>query len=492
MKTILKLLPSVLLVVAACASPKQKEQPIQKPAAIVVDTIYKKPVKNNITTMKELGDRFGAKKQAFTINNLKDTLIVGKQGTNIYLPKGCFIPSSAKMKLVLKEVYQPKDFIYNNLTTETTDGKLLSSNGMIYMDVESDVRVTINKSNPIKVKFPSRDTKPSDLFMSVNDEHGNIKWKTTNNNRLPTTKPLTRRRKQKVETEGTYTFEKILGRYSMLDMGNAFCYKGYDTIRKGLEYPSSLKHKNITGFVYLDLRINDIGQLENVKLVQGLTKEMDEMIINAVKKKKEWVPGFLGGEPAPSIIRYKFQVTGKDKYYRIDLPRQVYHMSELDSVRYKYWLSIKENKRIFNEKLTLGSNDVVTLSKDLDVQGYIYPLLDLGRWINCDRIILPPTKAMQTQLIMKSSVYTNVNMLAILLDMNRSMLNCTLTRDGFFKSPVLGKNSKVVMVGIANASDNSPMLFIKRFNGITKDTIDVQFKKVTYRQLKEEIDNIKG
>jgi|GEM_PF-6509282 len=498
MKKITQLILAGILFTAACTSPEQKEQIAQKPV-ITADTSSENSITNSTTIMEELGKRYGAEKQRFVINNLKDTLIRGKQGTYIFLPKGCFVPSNTKMNLVLKEVYELKGFIYNNLTTETTDGGILSSNGMIYLDVESDTKVTINSKKPVKIKFPSTDKKSSDLFLAVKDANGTIKWEATGNNTLPTTKSLMPQRKKqevKIASDTTYFYEG-----SLLDLGNAFCYKGYDTIRTELEYPFSLRARNISGPVYIDLTINDVGQLEEVKLKQGLNKEIDEMIINAVKRKKEWVPGFVQGRPEKSIIRYKFQVNGKSKDYSIELPREVYHMSELDISRYNYWLSIKktytepkikqyEDKKRFADNLDAGSDEIVKIDKGQNVKGYIYPLLNLGRWINCDRLIAPGGY-MQAQLIVKPSIYTNMTLIAIFSDLNRSALYFPFDGE-LFKSPLIRKDSRVTLVGIANSSDNSPMLFIKRLNGITKDTLDGQLKKVTYKELKQEIDNIKG
>ncbi len=102
----------------------------------VIDTTNKKP---DVDKKKKLEDFFAQlekESQSFVINNKKDTVIRGKDGTALFIPAGAF-GSNERVTITLKEYYSYQDIITNRLTT-CADNKLLITGGMLH------VKATIN------------------------------------------------------------------------------------------------------------------------------------------------------------------------------------------------------------------------------------------------------------------------------------------------------------------------------------------------------------
>jgi hypothetical protein len=100
--------------------------------------------------------------QFFEINAKEDNVVEGKNGTVVVFPKGCFLDSDSNVvedgvKIELAEALEMKDMILSNLNT-TSDGKLLESDGMIYINAfdKDGNQLTISKDNPIHIEIPTK------------------------------------------------------------------------------------------------------------------------------------------------------------------------------------------------------------------------------------------------------------------------------------------------------------------------------------------------
>ena len=98
--------------------------------------------------------------QAFKIYGNRDTSIVAKYGTifrfyaNTFEQNGAAI--SGAINVQIKEVFKKSDFVLGNLTT-TSNGKLLESDGMIYVNARANgKRVKISKGKEIGVMVPDK------------------------------------------------------------------------------------------------------------------------------------------------------------------------------------------------------------------------------------------------------------------------------------------------------------------------------------------------
>lgn len=112
--------------------------------------------------------------QLFTIDTGKDTLLRTKRGAVINIPKGSLQSSSASVQLEIKEAYHISEMIRAGLTTRS-NGQLLSSGGMIYINAVAGDAVKI--AQPLQVSIPSNFiNNDMQLFKGDVDANGNMNW----------------------------------------------------------------------------------------------------------------------------------------------------------------------------------------------------------------------------------------------------------------------------------------------------------------------------
>ncbi|HVA98027.1 MAG TPA: hypothetical protein VNG53_03955 [Bacteroidia bacterium] len=101
----------------------------------------------------------------FNIKSNDDTTLLGKKGTFIFVPRNCFVLKNGQIykgniRLKLKEVFDKSDMILSNLQTES-NGKLLESGGMIYLDAKgaNGVQLKIINGTSLYVEIPTKEKK---------------------------------------------------------------------------------------------------------------------------------------------------------------------------------------------------------------------------------------------------------------------------------------------------------------------------------------------
>jgi mono/diheme cytochrome c family protein len=124
-----------------------------------------------------------AKKNVLSTNNLptqllniditKDTIITTTNGAILTIPKGTLISDSSNVQLELKEAFTIAQIIEGGLTT-VTNGKLLSSGGMFYLNPVGNNKVSIAK--PIAIKVPSDKVNGSMKIYKGNEKGGQLNW----------------------------------------------------------------------------------------------------------------------------------------------------------------------------------------------------------------------------------------------------------------------------------------------------------------------------
>jgi hypothetical protein len=105
-----------------------------------------------------------------------DTLISGKEGTDIWISRDLFENySNGKITFELKEFYSKEDMILNGLSTVTNKNELLESSGMFYINFkEEGKQLKIRKGKSYKVTIPNRPLEDSNIYYNDNDSI--FKW----------------------------------------------------------------------------------------------------------------------------------------------------------------------------------------------------------------------------------------------------------------------------------------------------------------------------
>lgn len=113
--------------------------------------------------------------QFFNVNIDADTILHTKNGATISIKKGSITAGNAKLvKLEVKEAYDMEDIVKAGLFTQS-NGKPLSSGGMIYLDVKDNKQAII--VSPIGISLPSDNLQEGmQLFKGEKDKNGNINW----------------------------------------------------------------------------------------------------------------------------------------------------------------------------------------------------------------------------------------------------------------------------------------------------------------------------
>ncbi|MBI3232493.1 MAG: OmpA family protein, partial [Bacteroidetes bacterium] len=122
--------------------------------------------------------------QTFTLTNADQTVIKGKNGTQIIIPKDALVTKDGKpvpaeqVVVELQEFQKPMDAIYNNLTT-ICDGKILESGGMFKITAKyNGEELVVKKGQSLPVEMPSTNIKPEmELYIGFTNPHQAVEWK---------------------------------------------------------------------------------------------------------------------------------------------------------------------------------------------------------------------------------------------------------------------------------------------------------------------------
>lgn len=110
----------------------------------------------------------------YIININKDTLLQTINGAWLKIAKQTFSADSDKVELEIKEAYTLSQIISAGLTTQS-NGQMLSSGGMIYINAVAGQKVTIKK--PIRIAIPaSHLQKDMELFKGQKKNDGTVDW----------------------------------------------------------------------------------------------------------------------------------------------------------------------------------------------------------------------------------------------------------------------------------------------------------------------------
>lgn len=133
--------------------------------------------------IRELYRILEQKKQSFCIAPKGDTTIRLDQGTIIYIPPFAFGEREEKCIIFrAKEFYKKSDMVLENLST-TSNGSLLESEGMIYIEaLADDEQISLAPDKELTIYMPTNNTRDDvGIFYGDRDAHTDImNWATSN------------------------------------------------------------------------------------------------------------------------------------------------------------------------------------------------------------------------------------------------------------------------------------------------------------------------
>lgn len=75
-------------------------------------------------------------------------------------------------------------------------------------------------------------------------------------------------------------------------------------VNEQLVYPAEAFKKNVQGRVTLQFTVNSDGAVSNVKVLRGVSKELDAEAVRVVKLSPKWTPGKQKGKPVSVIYNF--------------------------------------------------------------------------------------------------------------------------------------------------------------------------------------------
>lgn len=77
----------------------------------------------------------------------------------------------------------------------------------------------------------------------------------------------------------------------------------YKHLKEEVTYPSDAKENNIQGTVVTTFSVNKSGKVENVRVVQSVSEDLDKEAIRLIESMETWYPGMDKGKPVRTKYR---------------------------------------------------------------------------------------------------------------------------------------------------------------------------------------------
>lgn len=322
--------------------------------------------------------------ESFIINNERDTIIEGKEGTLVFVEKKSFIDRNGNpidsVELKLEEAYSVEDILFQNLSTRTGD-KLLETGGMINLKAYSGKeQLNLESGKSVVVHFPKKETdKEMNLFYGKEKYNGDVEWEL-----------------EEASTSEYTLRDSIvpwLTKYNNLDNEHLYLDSGniwFRELPKIFNLKERDKKELINNAVDLHYVVNTNGQLiykrtAGSRVSNRLTNKLEKVVLSFPKCKPYTVNG------VPIDMPGWFRI-----WTKVIPPKYQTNKSYLNSIE---------------EKMTKkGSTKGLKLA---ELQYYIFDSKKLG-WMNCDLFIeqgkevidylvkVPESKNVFTKIIFKN------------------------------------------------------------------------------------------
>ena len=438
------------------------------------DTAYFiKPVPDNQSTasLAKFFKQLEKQSQQFIINNKKDTLIEGEDGTTLLIPANTF-DSKGEVVITLKEFYSYEDIITNKLTT-TSNGEQLITGGMIHLIATIDGKeVDIQPGKSIRWFIPDTTKEMSQMQLFTASP---IKPSSSSLRTLKDITPF-------FDTTISYNEDTASGNYDVLSrnydvlnwipQNRTFMGGSLRTSVKVLNLknePMKIRHKK-SGDVGIFL-IADKPRISAEELQAQLKEKYD---YSKVKIKKRRQDNFFGRLFAGPIWRRLESTSniGDSAWISLEQAKR-YNLQATDTSR-SIQNRIGSVNGLYQTKTFTGIN-MDNLAKKFSVD-----IRNLG-WVNCDRFINNKGPRIDYYVDLKD---TAANYYTILVfDNIRSMIQgAAIGNRVVFPSMPQGLSAKVISIGIQNNKTVAAMEPVKISSDVLsglkfEDTSPVAFKE---------------
>lgn len=469
------------------------EESISENSFIYSNIKQKKKEKNSpVNSISEIISFLSPIEESFTIKVGEESFLKGAEGTTIYIPEYAFQYENGtepigSINLELKECFSLTDMISENLQT-TSKGQILETNGMIYINAESEgKKLYIKNDKAIVIGFPKKNLKKEmDLFYDIQINDSINTW-------IPDYK----------------LFEANAINNSIKEVDTVNDY-GVDTIIE-LNYPIEMTDDLYDFGYFVSLRtatfdfVNFLGSDETVVEYLENSKNTDSIKAYTFHK-NNWRTDFdfninkegeiinLRPNKDVGIIYEKGAINMAREIFQSLPPFDVANFKKDIKTNWTYSLGISNRRSInwkrfkqkFREKYAKYKDNAIQKLDSEALQYYMFAATEMG-WINCDRF-WDIDQAKKTDFIVNTDYPNDTKIQIIFKDiksiMNGSLENGTLT----FKNIPKGKEIRIIGISYSNGK---PTLAIGESTTDNKTYTLTGFKEFTLDQLEIELNSLK-
>lgn len=397
---------------------------------------------NNLSENKKLLLDFYTKNdkkpQFFLIDNNKDTTIVCSEKTRITIKANSFVFSKTgknlnnSIKISVKEYYTISDILLGRLST-TSNGNLLETGGMLEINATSDSKkCDLKKGKNIEIEIPTKAKKERMQLFTGNWKNNTINWNLEKNS---------------IDLNQTFSTVDEMPVYpGGVTKMNQF-------ISRNLVLPKNVDI--LLGTVYTSFIVDKEGNVTDIKITKGFSKNIDAEAIKVLKKLSKFTPGKLNGIPVNVLYPLPIDIG----------------------------LAYEEDDVSFSKKtISKNNNEMLKKAGSEDISYYLFSSSKLGM-INCDRFwdydaSLKINYAIN--LDNNSDAAINIVFHSFKSVLTKSTDNKNITFDS------IPSGEKITIFAI-KYFDKKPFLAIKETKTSAQGENNLDFQEITFEKLKNEM-----
>lgn len=433
--------------------------------------------------------------QTFKIDPTKANSITGKEGTIIEFPANAFqTESDEEVTIQLKEFYKLSDIVFANLTTQTKEGELIETGGMVQIEASqpSKAKLELMPDKSITLKFPSTTSKEGmKTFLGEEDAFGNVVWAeedqeleivdVQNNVSSTLVTPGLDFESVKIFTivEDMPVFKGCEGLTSRSLKEKCTNEKMIEYLNKNAKFPSYNSKLSGKNGVLVQFKINERGLVFDVTVVKSTAPKLNKYAIAAVKSMPRFTPGKQRGIPVR--VQYTIPVT-----YNVT-EGSPNALNERESQRYLAEMNKKSQEDI-EEALdnTLEDSTISAVDQLSIAQGYVLSSANLG-WINCDRYPLAQNGKSSFNVFEKDQ---RINC-SLILHSVRGIVSPRYIKQGKYIFPQLPNEEKVTVLAFKNENNKNYVSYELTTHDKSDHTFNFEpLTKERLQQITQELDAI--
>lgn len=394
---------------------------------------------NKQLLLQNLFSQLSKEEQQFTIDNSRDTLVQGNEGTVLLIPANSFNGKNG-VQITVKEFYKHSDMILNQLSTISNKDQLVTGGMMLIKASYNGNEIGINSNNPVRLYMPdtSSDKMSGMQLFNGENENGSINW-------LP---------------QGQYFAKtKIITEVRVLNI---------------IDQPFKTKQKSKGEVGYFI--VNDSIAVDKAKLKEILKEKFGYYKVRLRSNIRNWFHEENGNRMF-------------DNNYSTRIGDSVW-MEKEKADKYKLTSTASRQSMVVTGSnavpvnTELNKNAAVLLSTVQDK--YSVKLTNMG-WINCDRFYNAPGEKFQYAVNLNDSAKNYYTVL--LFDNMNSMMNGFI-KDNKVVFPNVPANMPVKIISIGINPDGEPVYAMKQAITGKDELTGLQFETTSAAGLKTALSKI--